>query len=425
MGRCIDDHSSDSAHEPLWFAQNRGYNKDELNILSAKLRDSLKWIGDDFNDSDLAMVRVGIPYRGPEDAHEAENIYSSFGLDISDIMPGMGVDVIKITKNCNGKPKQWAYKSKYTHQLFKKYNVPGLNNTSGKSYVDEWWNHASNFPWPTDSHPDGDPNDIRDITDSILSAKGGLPVKYSGDSTYKVGIPEEEFPKVILEAMTMIAQNPLLANGAIIEGKYAGYLDNGAQYLGNPSSPGYDVSNYSYDSEQEALDADDSVVYAAIGDTTPKGDIKIMRLSTLKGNLQNIKNKVDAKRSGNTLPTQYEADIRAILEETRFESAFTDIQYGGTIDLALHIRLPSSRDNQEMLESFVHEDPVAHPGKTRKQLFNEYFTYTEVGELSKANEGQIEGDPDVARHFNEVMNTSMDLEDTDGNGHTDILDHIT
>ena len=69
----------------------------------------------------------------------------------------------------------------------------------------------------------------------------------------------------------------------------------------------------------------------------------------------------------------------AILEETRFDKAFRDVQYGGTIDAYLHLRLPSSRDNQEMLESFVHEDPVTHPGKTRKQLFNEYFTYIEVG----------------------------------------------
>ena len=305
MGGCIDDGHSDNAHEPLWFAQNRGYNKGELDILSAKLRDSLKWIGTDFTDEDLALFRVGIPYRGPEDSHEADNVYSSFGLDISDIMPGIGVDVIKITKNCNGHPKQWAYKSKFKHQLFKKYNVPGLNNISGKSYVDEWWNHASNFPWPNETHPDGDPNDIRDITDSILSDKGGLPVQYSGDSTYKVGVPEEDFPEVILHAMTLIAQNPLLAKGAVVEGKYAAYLESGAQYLGDPSKPGYDISQFSYDTEQAALDADDSVAYAAIGDTTPKGDIKIMKLSTLKDNLQNIKNKVDAKRSGNTLPTQY------------------------------------------------------------------------------------------------------------------------
>ena len=283
-----DDETNPSAE-----AMIKTYNATEMELLRGYIDQTTAWMQsygmDQLDSEDVVAIRVGVPYIGSSTEVTAKTIYTSDDV-LSNLISTIGIDFIKFTAKDTTKPspyrmKSFTYKSPVIHRVFGKFYVPGVNNKTGYTYLDDF--------------------------EVSPGSNGSMIVEYNDIQQLPPLIPEE-LPDFVLKCIVYLSQNPGLLN------------------------------NY-----DEALD----------DEYVPKGAIEYYRTQDLFSTLVITRDRTLDKApviSTEDLPLTREEAIRLVLEETGMDKGFTDLKYGGTLtDIRVLIRIPASRDNQEVLEGLL------------------------------------------------------------------------
>ena len=175
---CVNSHDKTKVN-PYFDADVKGYHKDELEKLLNYIGQTNQWLDDNgVVDTDVMMIRVGVPYCGSDQTVSADTVYKNDGLPTDDLIKVVGIDAIKITNK--NKSRCYTYKSEYIHRIFGNYFVDGVDNRSGYGELDG--------------------------VDTNLS--GLKPLVLPGQTV--VGVETISEDDIVYKTMTMLAQNPLM-----------------------------------------------------------------------------------------------------------------------------------------------------------------------------------------------------------------------
>ena len=183
---CFDDNPE---IEPLWEMNLKDYDKDELATLVTYIDATSAWFdakGISAVDSeDVVGFRVGMPIITGTDTLETTSLYLA-NNDLDQLVKSVSLDAFKISVKTTvdgvAYSQPYTFKSSFTHNIFTKYYVEGVENLSGFSYLN--------------------------TTSFNLSANEGIAVEYGGTSArVKSAL---DIPDDVYGCMVYVIQNTTL-----------------------------------------------------------------------------------------------------------------------------------------------------------------------------------------------------------------------
>lgn len=342
---CIESGHEDLSFEPIWATNNKGYDEDELTKALYYIDQTILWLDSlDTTSDDVVMLRVGCPYRGTDVSVDAQTIYEDGSTSTDRVVKTIGVDAIKVTTMQD----QYTYKSPYIHRIYDGIFIEGIDNRTSSTDIDSWSTSLKAYDFV------GDGSDMRDITYSVLASSYTIPIVREGKKQYYSD--RVDVPSYVLSAVTYIAQNPSMT-ARMYESKWYAYSEYNVK-----------IDDTLYATEADALASSEDVAYALPQQREPAGDIVIIPIDKFVARLKVISSKGISKLSH--LSTEYQESIKYLLEGFSLDQAFDSIQYGGDIDdMRLVLKIPASRENQDVLERLIHKDDIKYPGLTRAEIF--------------------------------------------------------
>jgi len=282
-------------NDPYLAARLKGYDFDELTSTSQLLIPTISWLKSLGFDKGVSEDVITLRAGVPylgSDVKVDADAIYTGNGDIFMLVRSLGLDVFKVTVN-----NEDASQAPGNRMDSYTYKSKVIHQIFGKYFINGVDNR-SGFAY-------------LDSEDTGLSALASVPVRYAG---VVQNTPAEHFgvPSYVIECLTYLVQNPRL------------------------------------------------FVIVGTDKTFKRGDLIHFNAAKFYDRLVETQAYIDVKLEsfpGNEPPTFEETVIQKVFEATGMDSAFSDLEYGGLIDgLRVLLRVPASRDKQDVLERLLGEE---------------------------------------------------------------------